>query len=113
MKELLIASVAFALFILCPRMAGMTKVISEASDVNLVKVVVLGTVVALPLIVAMALVFSKYGLVAALALCVVTDFAAAFAMRAISVKAGVETLIIALFVIMGVKVASMVSGWVG
>jgi general stress protein CsbA len=66
-------------------MAGMTKVISEASDVNLVKVVVLGTVVALPLIVAMAL-------------------------RAISVKAGVETLIIALFVIMGVKVASMVSG---
>ena len=49
-EGLLIASVAFALFILCPRMAGMTKVISEASDVNLVKVVVLGTVVALPLI---------------------------------------------------------------
>jgi len=55
----------------------------------------------------------KYGLVASLALCVVTDFAAAFAMRAINVKAGVETLIIALFVIMGVKVASIVSGWVG
>ena len=36
---------------------------------------------------------------------------AAFAMRGISVKAGVETLIIALFVLLGVKVASMVSGW--
>ena len=34
MKELLIASVAFALFILCPRMAGMTKVISDASNVS-------------------------------------------------------------------------------
>ena len=30
MKELLIASAAFALFILCPRMAGMTSVISDA-----------------------------------------------------------------------------------
>ena len=60
----------------------------------------------------MALIFARYGLVAALALCVVTDFAAAFAMREISMKAGVETLIIALFVLLGVKVASMLSGWV-
>ena len=48
-----------------------------------------------------------------MAFCVITDFAAAFAMREISMKAGVETLIIALFVIMGVKVASVISGWVG
>ena len=47
--------------------------------------------------------FQRYGLVAALALCVVTDFAAAFAMREINMKAGVETLIIALFVLLGVK----------
>jgi len=112
MRELLTASVAFALFILCPRMAGMTKVISDASNVSLVKVVVVGTVVSLPLIIAMALVFVRYGLVAALVLCVITDFAAAFAMREISMKAGVETLIIALFVLLGVKVASMLSGWV-
>ena len=111
MKELLIVSAAFALFILCPRMAGMTKVISNASNVDLVKVVVFGTVVALPLIIAMALIFARYGLVVALAFCVVTDFAAAFAMREISMKAGLETLIIALFVIIGVKVASIISGW--
>lgn len=103
MKELLIASAAFALFILCRRMAGMTKVISDASDVNLVKVVVVGTVVALPLIIGMALIFQRYGLVAALAFCVVTDFAAAFAIKGISMRAGVETLIIALFVLLCVK----------
>ncbi|MEA2053268.1 MAG: hypothetical protein U9O90_10725 [Euryarchaeota archaeon] len=37
-------------------------------------------------------------------------FAAAFAMREINMKAGVETLIIALFVLLGVKVASIISG---
>jgi hypothetical protein len=88
MKELIIASAAFALFILCPRMAGMTNVISNATHVELVKVVVFGTLFSLP------------------------DFAAAFAMREISMKAGMETLIIAMFVILGVKVASVVSGWV-
>ncbi|RJS68921.1 hypothetical protein CW714_09240 [Methanophagales archaeon] len=61
MKELLIASAAFALFILCRRMAGMTKVISDASDANLVKVVVAGKVVALPLIIGMALISSDTG----------------------------------------------------
>jgi hypothetical protein len=111
MKELIIASAAFALFILCPRMAGMTNVISDATHVELVKVVVFGTLFSLPLIIAMALIFQRYGLVAALVFCVITDFAAAFAMREISMKAGVETLIIALFVIMGVKIASMASGW--
>ncbi len=44
-------------------------------------------------------------LILALAFCVITDFAAAFAMREISMKAGMETLIIALFVLLGVKVA--------
>jgi len=61
MKELLIASAAFALFIPCRRMAGMTKVISDASDANLVKVVVVGKVVALPLIIGMALISSDTG----------------------------------------------------
>jgi len=94
-------------------MAGMTNVISDATHVELVKVVVFGTLFSLPLIIAMALVFQRYGLIAALAFCVITDFAVAFAMREISMKAGVETIIIALFVIMGVRVASVVSGWVG
>ena len=51
-------------------MAGMTKVISDASHVNIVKVAVVGTVVALPLIIGMALIFARYGLIAALAFCV-------------------------------------------
>ena len=66
---------------------------------------------ALPRIILMALIFREYGLFAALLFCVATGLMAAVVMKGISFKAGVETLIIALFVILGVKVASMVSAW--
>ncbi|MGY4706197.1 hypothetical protein ACVNPS_00370 [Candidatus Bipolaricaulota sp. J31] len=47
---------------------------------------------------------------AALGFCVVTDLGAALLMRQLSLVAGLETLIIALFLILGVKVASWISG---
>jgi len=37
MNPLLIVSIAFALFILCPRMAGMANVIANATQINLGK----------------------------------------------------------------------------
>ena len=109
MKELLIASTAFALFVICPRMAGMTNIIASATHLSIIRIAVLGTVLALPLIVLMAPIFKECGLFAALLFCVATDLMAAVVMKGISSKAGVETLIIELFVIVGVKVASMVS----
>ena len=109
MSPLPIAAVAFAFFILCPRMAGMANVISNASKVNLVSVAVIGTLISLPLIVAMVLVFQHYGLWAALALAVFTDILAALIMGAISWKSSFETFIIAIFVLAGVRVAGLIS----
>ena len=80
------------------------------AHLSIIRIAVLGTVLALPLIILMALIFKEYGLFAALLLCVVTDLMAVVVMKGISFKAGVETLIIALFVVVGVKVAAMVSG---
>jgi hypothetical protein len=40
MSPLLVASVGFALFILCPRMAGMANVIAKATNSNLVLVAI-------------------------------------------------------------------------
>ena len=40
-----------------------------------------------------------------------TDAGAALLMREISLEAGLETFIIALFIIAGVKVASIISNW--
>lgn len=102
---------AFALFVVCPRMAGMVHVIAESTQVSMIQASVIGTALSLPLLVAMTLIFRHYGLVAALGFCVLTDFGAALVMREVSLKAGLETLIIAMFVIFGVRIATLVSSW--
>lgn len=89
----------------------MTQIIAKATQTNIIQVAVIGTILSLPLIIAMVLVFKEYGLVAALGFCVLTDVGTALVMREISLKAGLETFIIALFVIIGVKVASIISDW--
>jgi hypothetical protein len=94
MPQSIIASIGFALFILCPRMAGMANVIANATKVNLVLV---------------SVIFRQWGLWAALAFAVLTDVLAALVMGAISWKSSLETFIIALFVIGGVRVASLIT----
>jgi hypothetical protein len=77
---------------------------------NIYYVTAIGTIIALPLVMAMGLILKQYGLIAALGFCVLTDIGAALIMgRAVSPKAGLETFIIALFVIAGAKVASLIS----
>jgi len=90
-------------------MAGMVNVITDATQTNLISVSVIGTIISLPLIIAMVLLFKRYGLIAALGFCVLTDIGAALMMKQVSLKAGLETFIIALFLILGVRVASIIS----
>ena len=94
--KLLIAALAFAFFVVCPRMAGITSIIANATDVDLVKLAVVGSLIAIPFVVAMVLIYSKYGLLAALGFAVLTDLLSALVIKEISIKAGVETLIVAL-----------------
>ena len=108
-KELLIASMGMALFIICPRMAGMVNTIASYSKISLLATAFLGTVISIPLVLVMVLVFAKFGVLGALAFCVATDLGAAFFMKEISTKAGIETLVIAVFVFLGVKAAPYIS----
>lgn len=109
MNKLMLVSIAFALFIVCPRMAGMANVIANHTGINLIQIAILGTLFSLPLTIIMVLVYKKLGLLSALGFCVLTDFLSALFMKEISLKAGLETFIIALFVISGVKIASFIS----
>jgi len=109
MSHLITASIAYAFFIVCPRMAGITSVIAKTTQVNLVLVSVIGTIIGLPLIVLMVVVFKQWGLWAALGFAVATDLLAALAMGGICWKAGFETFIIAFFVLAGVKAAAFLS----
>ncbi len=109
-RELLISSLAFGLFVVCPRMAGMTHILRNHTNSPLVVTVILGIVISIPLLLVMVFVFSKLGVWGALFVCVLTDLGAALLMKEISITAGVETFIIAFFVIIGVKIAPMISG---
>ncbi len=109
MPTLIFISVAFAFFIVCPRMAGMVYAITRTSNVSIVPVAVIGTVISLPLVVAMVLIFQRWGVLGALAFAVVTDLAAALLVGKLDYKAGVEVFIIAAFLMLGVRVASLVS----
>ena len=111
-RDLLISSIGLALFIVCPRMAGMVYVIAKNSPVSLVYTALFGTIVAIPFVVAMVLIFAKFGLWGALAFCILTDLGAAFVMKEISIRAGIETFVIAVFVIIGVKVAPFITNMV-
>ena len=108
-KELLIASTGLSLFIICPRMAGMVHIISKHSQVSLFYTALYGTILAIPLVLLMVLIFGKFGVWGALAFCVATDILSALFMKEISLRAGIETIVIALFVILGVRVAPYVA----
>lgn len=86
MNQLFLASLGFSLFIPCPRMAGMANVVARSTNTNLVLVSIIGTVIALPLIIAMVLIFKNFGIWAAMAFAIVTDLLAALIMGAISWK---------------------------
>lgn len=109
-SEILIISIAFAFFIVCPRMAGMLHVICENSKMPLFKIAFLGSIIAIPLILLMVWIFEQFGVVGALIFCIMTDLLAAFLLKSISYKAGFETIIIAVFVLVAVKVAPLISG---
>lgn len=111
-SEMFISSIAFGLFIVCPRMAGMMHVINKHSNASILRTVLVGTLISIPLLLLMVLAFGYLGVWGAIIICVLTDFAAALIMKEISKKAAVETFIIALFVIVGVKVAPMISGFI-
>jgi len=108
-KENIIASFAFAFFVVCPRMAGMMHIIGTHSDVSMFKTVLLGIIISIPLLRLMVFVFDKFGVWGALCFCIATDLISAFTMNGVSFSAGIETFIISIFVVLGVKCAPRIS----
>lgn len=107
-KELLLSSVGFGLFVVCPRMAGMMNIITNNSQVSIIKTVFLGMLISVPLLFLMIFTFKRFGVLGALIFCVLTDLGAALIMKNMSLKAGIQTLVIAVFVLIGVKIAPLI-----
>lgn len=111
-KELFITSSAMAMFIICPRMAGMLNVVARSSRVSLPVMAGLAALLAVPMVLVMVFAYAKLGIWGALGFCILTDVVSAILIANIGMRACVETLIIAAFVLVGVKVAPLISGLV-
>lgn len=107
-KNDMISCLAFAFFVVCPRMAGMLYVIQSYADVSMFKTVLIGIVIVIPLLRLMVYIFTKYGVWYALGFCVLTDLLSAFTMNSISINATIEIIVIAIFMILGVKLAPVI-----
>jgi len=73
--KLLIAALAFAFFFICPRMAGITSVISNATDVDLVKLAVVGSVITIPFVVAHGTDLRQIRVISSFRFCNINGFA--------------------------------------
>ncbi len=113
MREFIVATVSFSLFVVCPRMAGMVHVISKNTNLSIPAVVVIGGAVSIPMLYFMACVFGRWGITGALVFCIATDLASAILMGSVGIRAGVETAVISLFVLIGAKVAPYLSSIMG
>ncbi len=92
---------AYSFFIVCPRMAAMTTILSRSSGYSLYLLVVFGTLFSIPLLVSMCWIILKWGLMAGLGFAVLTDLFSALILAPVSIKSAIETFIIALFVVAG------------
>ncbi len=104
-----VAMAAFAFFIVCPRMAAMTNLIAKNFDLSIYVLVILGTICSIPLLVIMTWIIQQWGLVGGLVFAIFTDFLAALVISSVSVKAAIETFIIALFVVAGNRLATWIT----
>jgi len=104
-----VVSLAFALFVVCPRMAGMCAVVSRVHGVNPFVVSVVGTFLSTPLVVLLVYLTTSFGVMWAVLFAALTDLLASLMMGVFSLKYAIEIIIISLFVWLGVYVAGKVS----
>ncbi|WP_457550099.1 hypothetical protein [Archaeoglobus sp.] len=105
MKEVALA-IAFAFFIMCPRMAGMCAVISKVGGVNPYTIAFIGGLIAVPLIVFMVFLTVEFGVTTAIVAAVITDILASVVTGTFRLRYGIEIIIIALFIWIGVTIAN-------
>ncbi len=105
----LVTIVAFGFFIVCPRMAAMTNILSKNTENSIYWIVVIGTLVSIPLLLLTAWSIRHWGLMAGLAIAVITDILAASILTSVSLKVALETFIIALFIVVGNRFAMWIS----
>jgi hypothetical protein len=106
---LLIASLAFGLYVICPRMSAMLLEQGKVRNLNVHAVIVLGALISIPLFAVLLHILVNFGLGWAIIFAAIGDFAAAALLGTIDAKTGVELAIITIFVYVGIRLAPLIS----
>ena len=106
---LIIAAVAFAMYVTCPRMTAMIATEMKVSGLNPVLTISLGCILGIPMFLVLYYVLKNFGVEATVLLAATFDVGAALLVGKLNLKAGVELLIITLFVYAGIKIAPLIT----
>ena len=105
---LIIAAVAFAMYVTCPRMTAMIATEMKVSGLNPVLTISLGCILGIPMFLVLYYVLKNFGVEVTVLLAAAFDIGAALLVGKLDIKAGVELLIITLFVYAGIKIAPLI-----
>ena len=111
-KTLLVASSAFGLYVICPRMGAMMVQQAKLKGLSLYAIIVLGALISIPLFVVLSRILIRLGIGWAIIFAAVGDFAAAALLGAIDPRTGVELAIITVFVYIGIRLAPIISSFI-
>jgi len=104
-----IASLAFALYVTCPRMTAMINTQSKISGIKPMLVIALGCVLGIPLFVALLYALQHWGVGVAVLLAAALDIGAMLLIGQVNLKAGIELGVITIFVYAGIKIAPLIA----
>ena len=106
---LIVASLAFALYVTCPRMTAMIASQAKISGLNPVLMISLGCMLGIPLFLLLFYTLQHFGVGVTVLLAAALDIGAALLMGALNLKAGIELVVITVFVYIGMRVAPLIA----
>jgi len=104
-----LSSLAFALYVLCPRMSAMLAEQAKLKGLNIHAVIVLGLLFSIPFFFLLLGILERFGMFWAVLFAAIADFAAAALLGVVELKVGVELAVITIFVYAGIKIAPLVT----
>ena len=105
----MISSLAFALYITCPRMTAMIASQAKITGVNPIIMISLGSIIGIPFFMLLFYALQNYGVEAAVLTAAALDVGAALLVGKLNLRAGLELAIITLFVYVGMRVAPLIA----
>lgn len=107
LSVLIVASVAFALYITCPRMTATIATETKISCLNPFLMISLGCLFGIPLFIMLFYILQHFGVEATVLSAAALDVGATRLVGKLDLKAGIELMVITVFVYVGMRVAPL------